>query len=90
MEALIRTMEEEMMHTGSSIKEEKQKLQSMKKMKDDAKKMTEWQSEIDELRNKKNTFQEALKQARLSPSCRRLLCAWQRAASLRGGEACAK
>ena len=63
MEALIRRKEEELSHSSLSLREEKARLQEMKKLKDDAKAAAVWDAERDRLRNERSQKQEQLQQA---------------------------
>lgn len=53
VEALIRAKQHEMERSTLTIKEEKARLQEMKRMKDDAKKAMEWENEFDDIKNKR-------------------------------------
>ena len=64
VEELMRLKDLELSHSSLSIREEKEKLKEMKKMKDDAKRMVEWELELDGLRNKRSALFEQLRQAR--------------------------
>ena len=64
VEELMRLKDLELSHSSLSIREEKEKLKEMKKMKDDAKRMVEWELELDGLRNKRSALLEQLRQAR--------------------------
>jgi len=61
VEALIRAKQHEMERSTLTIKEEKARLQEMKRMKDDAKKAMEWENEFDDIKNKRAQIAESLR-----------------------------
>lgn len=58
---MIQQKEKEMERSTLSVKEEKAVMAEMKKLKDDARKTTEWQVEMDELRNKRSACGDELR-----------------------------
>lgn len=61
VEALIRAKQEEMERSTLTIKEEKQRLLEMKRMKDDARQAAEWESDFEDVRNKRSSLTESLR-----------------------------
>ena len=62
VEQMIREKTQAMERESLSMKEEKAALAGMKRMKDDNRKMLEWEAEMEELRNKRAHLTESLRQ----------------------------
>ena len=61
MNELIRQRQEQMEHSSLSVKEEKAALQEMKRMKEDAKRYLEWETELDGMKHKRAVCAEQLR-----------------------------
>ena len=60
---LLKERQEQMEHSSLSVKEEKMALMEMKRMKEDAKRYLDWETELDVLKNKRGACTEQLRLA---------------------------